>query len=100
VALPVFRTNGPQQIRPRAFFGSDGKEGALMLRDIDYAATAVKKAIVEKFGQQNPTAGLVVMAKEKTIAVQDGERIAEEMRDNLLAAVRKAESYEQFWQAF
>jgi hypothetical protein len=76
------------------------KEGALMLRDIDYAATAVKKAIVEKFGQQNPTAGLVVMAKEKTIAVQDGERIAEETRDNLLAAVRKAESYEQFWQAF
>jgi hypothetical protein len=76
------------------------KEGALMLRDIDYAATAVKNAIVEKFGRQNPTADLVVVAKDKTIAVQDGQRVAEETRDNLLAAVRKAGSYEQFWQAF
>jgi hypothetical protein len=59
-----------------------------------------KKAIVEKFGRQNPTADLLVTAKERTIAVQDGQRIAEETRDNLLAAVRKAESYEQFWQAF
>jgi len=71
-----------------------------MLRDIDYAATAVKKAIVEKFGRQNPTEDLLVTAKERTIAVQDGEHIAEETRDNLLAALRKAESYEQFWQAF
>lgn len=71
-----------------------------MLRDIDYAATAVKKAIVEKFGRQNPTDNLQVTANEKTITVQDGPRVAEDTRDNLLAGLRKAASYEQFWELF
>lgn len=71
-----------------------------MLRDIDYAAEAVKKAIVEKFGRQNPTDNLQVTANEKTITVQDGQQVAEGTRDSLLAALRKAGSYDQFWGQF
>jgi hypothetical protein len=71
-----------------------------MLRDIDYAATAVKAAIVEKFGRQAALENLQVVAQEKTISVQDGERAAEGTRDNLLAAVRKAQSYDNLWQMF
>lgn len=71
-----------------------------MLRDIDYAATAVKTAIVEKFGRRNSLENLQVVAHENTISVQDGEHKAEGTRDNLLAALRKAESYDNLWQVF
>ncbi len=69
-----------------------------MLRDIDYAAVAVKTAIVEKFGRQNALENLQVIANEDTISVVDGEHSAEGTRDNLLIALRKAGSYENFWQ--
>ena len=69
-----------------------------MLRDIDYAATAVKNAIVEKFGRQTDLGKLLVTANERTICVQDGDRVAEGTRDNLLCGLRKAESYDSFWQ--
>ena len=69
-----------------------------MLRDIDYAAVAVKTAIVEKFGRQNPLEELQVIAHEKTISVQHGDRLADGTRDNLLATLRKADSYDHFWQ--
>ncbi len=69
-----------------------------MLRDIDYAAVAVKTAIVEKFGRQNALENLQVIANEDTISVVDGEHSAEGTRDNLLIALRKAGSYESFWQ--
>jgi len=71
-----------------------------MLRDIDYAAAAVKKAIVEKFGRLNPTDNLQVTANENTITVQDGQQVAEGTRDDLLAALRKAGAYDQFWGSF
>ena len=71
-----------------------------MLRDIDYAAAAVKTAIVEKFGRLNPTDNLQVTANETTITLQDDQQVAEGTRDNLLAAVRKASSYDQFWKLF
>jgi hypothetical protein len=71
-----------------------------MLRDIDYAAVAVKTSLVEKFGRQNPTENLQVTANEKTITLQDREQIAEGTRDNLLAAVRKASTYDEFWKFF
>ena len=61
-----------------------------MARDIDYAATAVKTAIVEKFGRHNDLAELAVTAKERTISVQHAGREAEGTRDDLLAAVRRA----------
>jgi hypothetical protein len=70
------------------------------LRDIDYAATAVKTAIVEKFGRHNSLENLRVIANENTISVVDGEQAAEGTRDNLLAALRKAGSYENLWQIF
>ena len=69
-----------------------------MARDIDYAATAVKKAIVEKFGRKNELQNLAVTADEKTISIRDGRRIAEGTRDDLLAAIRAADSYARLWE--
>jgi hypothetical protein len=68
-----------------------------MLRDIDYAATAVQRAIVEKFGRRDDVQDLRVIAKENTISLEHTGRSAEGTRDALLAAVRKADSYEQLW---
>jgi hypothetical protein len=68
-----------------------------MLRDIDYAATAVKTAILEKFGRQQAMDDLHLVANERTISVQHGERSAEGTRDNLIGAVRKVGSYDEFW---
>jgi hypothetical protein len=69
-----------------------------MSRDIDYAAIAVNKAIVEKFGRQNDLQDLKVTANERTISLRHAGRHAEGTRDALLAAVRKAESYDQLWE--
>jgi hypothetical protein len=69
-----------------------------MARDIDYAATAVKTAIVEKFGRKTELAELDVTAGERTILVQHAGRTAEGSRDDLLAAVRAADSYESLWE--
>ncbi len=59
-----------------------------MARDIDYAAIAVNKAIVEKFGRKTDLKNLSVAANDRTISVHDEERTAEGTRDELLAAVR------------
>jgi len=67
-------------------------------RDIDYAANAVKAAIVEKFGRASELQDLVVIANEKTISLQHGENAAEGTRDDLLAAVRAADSYPRLWE--
>lgn len=69
-----------------------------MARDIDYAAVTVKTAIVEKFGRKNTLTDLTVTANERTLSVQDGAHAAEGTRDDLLAAVRKAENYDELWQ--
>ncbi|HLA84279.1 MAG TPA: hypothetical protein VJL29_05765 [Thermoguttaceae bacterium] len=66
------------------------------LRDIDYAAAAVQKAIVQKFNDGS-LESLQVMAGERTIYVEDGGRNAEGTRDDLLAAVRKATDYADLW---
>jgi hypothetical protein len=68
-----------------------------MARDIDYAATAVKKAIVEKFGRNEDLEALYVLAGEKTIAVRDNQHSAEGTRDSLLAGIRDASSYAELW---
>lgn len=68
-----------------------------MLRDIDYAAAAVEKAIVEKFGRREDVQELRVTANEKTISLEHAGRTGEGTRDAILAAVRKADSYEQLW---
>jgi hypothetical protein len=68
------------------------------MQDIDYAAVAVKAAIVEKFGRDAALDDLDVTANNRTISiVHDGKR-AQGTRDNLLAALRKADSYETLWQ--
>jgi len=68
-----------------------------MARDIDYAATAVRKAIVEKF-YKDPLQDLETIAGERTISIQHDGRTAEGTRDDLLAAVRKATSYPNLWE--
>lgn len=69
-------------------------------RDIDYATTAVKAAIVEKYGRKAKLDKLQLIAGERTITMQDGKRRTENTRDNLLAAVRKADTYEELWSQF
>jgi len=71
-----------------------------MARDIDYAATAVQTALVEKYGRKNEMEDLQVIAQERTIAIQHAGRVAEGTRDDLLAAVRKSETYDDFWKSF
>lgn len=71
-----------------------------MKRDIDYAATAVAAAITAKFSASNHLQRLAVFANERTISVCDGANSAEGTRDDLLAAVRKANTYAELWQAF
>ena len=66
-------------------------------RDIDYAAAAVKKAILEKFSGVE-LESLQVMAGERTIYVEHDGQSAEGVRDVLLAAVRKATSYADLWE--
>jgi hypothetical protein len=69
-----------------------------MARDIDYAAIAVHTAIVEKYGRSNNLQSVQVTANEKTISVRDDAQVAEGTRDDLLAAVRAAESYDKLWE--
>ncbi|MBN1591396.1 MAG: hypothetical protein JW888_17925 [Pirellulales bacterium] len=66
-------------------------------RHIDYAAAAVKKAILEKYSDAE-LESLQVMAGERTIFVEHDGRSAEGTRDNLLADVRKAKRYEDLWE--
>jgi hypothetical protein len=68
-----------------------------MLRDIDYAATAVKTSLVEKYGRECSLDDLKVTANERTISVVEGQRTAEGTRDSLMTCIRKAGSYDQFW---
>lgn len=69
-----------------------------MARDIDYAAIAVRTAIVEKFGRLSDLQNVEVTANDRTISVHDGARTAEGTRDDLLAAVRAADSYDKLWE--
>lgn len=92
----AFMTRGASGLIQR----SNQKRQSPMLRDIDYAAVAVKNALLEKFGRKNSLEDLSVVAGEKTISVRDGQRHAEETRDNLLAGLRKADSYDSFWEIF
>lgn len=70
-----------------------------MARDIDYAAIAVKSAIVEKFGRNCDLQALDVTANDRTISVCDGQQVTEGTRDDLLASIRAAESYHDLWQS-
>jgi len=69
-----------------------------MGRDIDHAAVAVRAALVEKFSRQNDLEKLEVSAGDKMIVVRDADQVAEGSRDDLLAALRKAQTYAEFWQ--
>jgi hypothetical protein len=68
-----------------------------MGRDIDYAAAAVNRAIVEKFGRTNDLQHLTVTAKETTIEACDQAHTAEGTRHEMLDALRDCTSYADFW---
>jgi hypothetical protein len=70
-----------------------------MPRDIDYAAIAVRNAIAEKFGRTNELQDLDVAAGERTIVVRHANQAAEGTRDDLLAAVRGAATYDALWES-
>ena len=72
-------------------------EVGLMLRDIDYAAQAVKTALAEKYGRENVLDDLQVTAGKNTICVQHADRTAEGTRDRLISCIHKSGSYDQFW---
>ena len=67
-----------------------------MAEDIDYAAIAVRKAILEKV-RTTPLEDLQAVMEGKKIAIIHGGRKAEGTRDDLLAAVRKSTSMENLW---
>jgi hypothetical protein len=69
-----------------------------MSRDIDFAALAVKGAIVEKFGRKRELNDLTATGNLTTITVRDGQFAIEGTRDQLLTLVRKTETYEQLWE--
>lgn len=69
-----------------------------MARDIDYAAIAVRRAILEKFGRQSNLENVEVIANERTISIRDGAHAVDGTRDELLAAVRAAASYPNLWE--
>ncbi|MCC7085379.1 MAG: hypothetical protein IT427_10265 [Pirellulales bacterium] len=66
-------------------------------RDIDYAANAVRSALEDKFGRKVSLKDLQVAAQERTISIVDGPHCIEGTRDELLAAIRKADSYSNVW---
>ncbi len=70
-----------------------------MARDIDYAAIAVKNAILEKFGRKCDLQDLDVSAGDRTIVVRHADKTADGTRDYLLAAVRAAGTYEEMWES-
>lgn len=69
-----------------------------MMRDIEYAALAVRRQIVEKFGAQEDLTTLTVQAAETVILVDDGKQHIEGTRDNLLAWLRRSNSYRAFFE--
>lgn len=69
------------------------------MRDIDYAAQAVRTAMVGKFGRQDDLSKLTVEAQDRTILIKLLDRDAEGTRDDLMAAVRKAPTLSEFWDA-
>ncbi len=68
-----------------------------MARDIDYAAVAVRASIVEKFRSEELQA-MQAIAGDTKIGIHHQGRIAEGTRDDLLAIVRGATSYSNFWE--
>ncbi len=68
-----------------------------MARDIDYAAVAVRKSIVDKF-RSEPLDAMEAIAGDTMIGIHHSGRIAEGTRDDLLAIVRGSTSYDHFWE--
>jgi len=68
-----------------------------MADDLQYAAVAVRKAIVEKF-RTTPLDDLQAIAGGGQISLQHAGRQAEGSRDDLLAAVRKSTSFDHLWE--
>ncbi len=71
-----------------------------MARDTDFAAVAIKTALLDKYSKSNAMEDLELTANERTISIRHGGRAVEGTRDDLLAAIRKSETYDDFWKAF
>lgn len=71
-----------------------------MQRDIDYAAAAVRRAILERFPSETSDESLVVTAQDATILVEDRGMRAEGTRDELITRIRKVETLDKFWEGY
>ena len=71
-----------------------------MARDTDFAAVAIKAALLDKFSRQNAMDDLELVAHDRKISVRHAGRGVEGTRDDLLSAIRKAETYDDFWKVF
>jgi hypothetical protein len=60
------------------------------LRTIDYAAQAVRTALLDKFGRQIRTEDLEVEALDNAIRITFAGRKIEGTRDELMSAIRRA----------
>jgi hypothetical protein len=69
----------------------------ITMRDIDYAAKAVSKSILEKFGRQNDLTELKVEALDRTIRISLEDHQLEDTRDNLMMTIRKAADLSALW---
>lgn len=71
-----------------------------MQRDIDYAAAAVRRAILERFPEETSEETLAVHALEATILIEDRGMRAEGTRDELITRIRKVPTLDKFWEGF
>lgn len=71
-----------------------------MQRDIDYAAAAVRRAILERFPDETSAETLTVQALDDTILVEDRGMRAEGTRDELITRIRKVPTLDKFWEGF
>lgn len=65
--------------------------------EVDYAAVAVRTAIVEKFFGKAEPPDLHLESAGRMISIRDAGRSAQGTRDDLLATVRKTQTYDAFW---
>jgi hypothetical protein len=86
---PATDTNESNQIRYKSVM--------ITMRDIDYAAKAVSKSILEKFGRQNDLTELKVEALDRTIRISLEDHQLEDTRDNLMMTIRKAADLSALW---
>jgi hypothetical protein len=69
----------------------------MTLRDIDYAADAVRTSMLDKFGRSQSLGDLRVEALDRTIRVSLNGHSSEGTRDELMSRIRRTADLSGFW---